>query len=74
MNCIQTMKRAMILTDLSAAFDTVDTDILLTKLNYYGIVGKELKLFNSLMTDRQQYVSIDTFDSKLLTLPRCSTI
>ena len=48
---------AVVLTDLSAAFNKVDTDILLAKLNYYRINGKELKLFNSFITNHRQYVS-----------------
>ena len=49
----------MIQTDLSAAFDTVDHDILLDKLQYYSIEGSENDLIRSILTDRYQYVDID---------------
>jgi len=63
---------ATISTDLTAAFDTVDMDILLNKLNYYGIRGPEHKLFTNYMLNRKQYVQIDTFNSTIQNSPRCS--
>ena len=50
--------------DLSKAFDTVDHDILLQKLNYYGCSGIELKWFESYLKDRSIQVNIDK-DNKL---------
>lgn len=44
--------------DFSKAFDIVDHDILLKKLLYYGVCGKELLLFKSYLTNRVQYVTI----------------
>ena len=55
-----------IFIDLKKAFDTVNHNILLEKLNYYGIRGISNKWFKSYLTDRKQYVSINGFDSKIL--------
>ena len=65
---------ATLTTDLTAAFDTVDTDILLTKLRHYGIRDNELRLIDNYMTDRRQYVQVDTYNSQIDNSPRCSTI
>ena len=45
-----------ILIDLSKAFDTLNHDIMLYKLKFYGISGIALKFFSSYLTGRLQYV------------------
>ena len=45
-----------IFLDLKKAFNTVDHNILIKKLYYYGISGNILKWFESYLTDRKQYV------------------
>lgn len=54
-----------VMCDLSKAFDSVSPQILLYKLEYYGIRLKELDLFASYLTERRQYVSCGGNDSTL---------
>ena len=51
-----------IFVDLQKAFDTVDHQILLTKLNHYGICGVSNDWFKSYLSNQNQYVSINGFD------------
>jgi hypothetical protein len=46
---------------LSKAFDTLNHEILLDKLKYYGINGSALKLMESYITDKTQFVEIDDY-------------
>jgi hypothetical protein len=56
----------IIFCDLKKAFDTCNIEILLKKLKKIGIQGVELSWFESYLTDRWQYVSINNCDSELL--------
>ena len=54
--------------DLQKAFDTVDHRILLAKLNHYGICGVSIDWLKSYLSNRNQYASINGFDSGLTTI------
>ena len=54
-----------IFIDFQKAFDTVDHNILVNKLSYYGIRGKANDWFRSYLSGRKQFVSINGFDSDL---------
>ena len=59
----------LVLLDLSAAFDTIDHDILLQRLqNRYGVRGSALKWFKSYISDRSQSVIINDKTSSRLPL------
>jgi hypothetical protein len=51
--------------DLKKAFDTVDHNILLSKLFHYGIRGIPHEWFQSYLSDRQQFVTISECKSTL---------
>ena len=50
--------------DLSKAFDTVDHDVLLTKLIFYGIHNMNHKWFRSYLTSRKQFIECDKTKTK----------
>ena len=54
--------------DLSKAFDTLNHDILLDKLYYYGIRGTPLKLIKSYLAERHQFVEFRHVKSNMQTL------
>ena len=55
-----------IFIDLSKAFVTLNHDILLHILKYYGIRGISNDLINNYLINRRQYVKIDGISSKYL--------
>jgi hypothetical protein len=62
---------ALVLLDLSAAFDTIDHNILLSRLNScFGISNSAHSLLSSYLSHRSQSVAIDRSFSPSLPLQR----
>ena len=45
--------------DLSKAFDSLDHNILVSKLKYYGVQGVSFDLLKKYLLGRSQYVDLD---------------
>ena len=54
-----------IFMDLSIAFDTLDPTILIRKLHHYVITGTPFNWFKSYLTDRVQFVEINSLSSTM---------
>ena len=52
-----------VFVDLQKAFDTVNHDILISKLDHYGVRGTANNWFSSYLKNRSQFVSILGYDS-----------
>jgi len=67
-----------VLMDLSKAFDCMNHELLLAKLNAYGLDKRSLMLINSYLTNRWQRVKVNTSFSKwtelLLGVPQGSVL
>ena len=57
-----------IFIDLKKAFDTVNHSILLSKLNHYGVRSKAYDLFQSYLSNREQFVCINGHKSDSLSI------
>ena len=51
--------------DLSKAFHTLNFDILINKLKFYGIIGTPLKLLDKYLRNRYQFVAFKNINSDL---------
>lgn len=52
-----------IFLDFKRAFETIDRELLLQKLFFYGIQNKELNWFKSYLTNRKQITKVNNFKS-----------
>lgn len=52
----------LVLLDFSRAFDSINLNLLLSKLSYYGFDVKALKWFHSYLSERYQYVELNRPD------------
>ena len=59
----QRLRPVNIYLDLSKAFDSLKYNILMSKLEFYGLQNKALQLLKSYLSDRSQYVQIDNVKS-----------
>ena len=57
-----------IFLDLPKAFDTIDHTILLHELKYYGLEQSTLRLIESYLKNRKQYMEIEESKSEILPL------
>ena len=65
----------LVLLDLSAAFDTIDHDILLQRLEHLiGIKGTALGWFRSYLSERSQFVCVNDESSMQTTVPQGSVL
>ena len=62
-----------VFVDLQKAFDTVDHQILLAKLNHYGICGVSNDWFKSYLSNHHQCLSINGCESGLAAI-NCSVL
>jgi len=62
---------AVVQTDRSGCFETINHDILVKNLYHYDVSDNELKILKKIMN---QYVTIDTYNFDLLLYPPCCVI
>lgn len=63
----QGMATLLVLLDFSRAFDSININLLMSKLSYYGFDNKALRWFDSYLSERYQYVKLNLNDGSTLT-------
>jgi retron-type reverse transcriptase len=66
MNIDKKMFNLVVFMDLKKPFDTVNHDILLKNLEFYGIKGQALDLLKSYLSNRHQKCQVESFASEHL--------
>ena len=54
--------------DLSKAFDTLDFEILLFKLRFYGVTDTAFELMKNFLSDRKQYIKYNVHESDVMAI------
>ena len=54
--------------DIEKAFDCINHNILLNKLQYYGIRGVAWNWFSSYLENRKQFVSVNNYNSSVMVI------
>ncbi|XP_045450408.1 uncharacterized protein LOC123659200 [Melitaea cinxia] len=62
----QGMCTLLVLLDFSRAFDSLNINLLLSKLSYYGFDSNAIQWFHSYLSERYQYVKITKHDGSSL--------
>ena len=71
----ETGKLTMLInTDLSAACDIVDHELLLKKFEFYGFSEDSRRILGSILKDRMQYTEIEGFKSSPILMPNTSVL
>jgi hypothetical protein len=63
------MHIAGIFCDLAKAFDYVNHDILIMKLQHYGLQGANINWFKSYLSNRKQRVKLNISNTNTVSLP-----
>ena len=67
-------KVAVLSTDLSMAYDTVEHKLLMSKLEHLGFRKNSYKIIESYLKDRKFYTEVQGFSSSLKNMPPVSVI